>query len=99
MRFNEQWEEVPDTEAYENGFKLQWEQFIRHVMDDAPWRHDFLEGARGVRLAELGIKSWAERRWMDVPPLYFSLLEQGEGLAANAETQPAEGRWWHRGNI
>ncbi len=69
MHFNEQWEEVPDTQAYENGFKLQWEDFLRHVVEDAPWRHDFLEGARGVQLAELGIKSWAERRWIDVPPL------------------------------
>src|SRR5215469_8241542 len=51
MKFNEQWEEVPDTQAYENGFKLEWEEFLRHVIEDAPWRHDFLEGARGVQLA------------------------------------------------
>jgi predicted dehydrogenase len=74
MRFNEQWEEVPDTRTYENGFKLQWEDFLRHVVEDAPWRHDFLEGARGVQLAELGMKSWAERLWIDIPPL--SLADQ-----------------------
>ena len=28
-----------------------------------------MEGARGVQLAELGLKSWAERRWIDVPEL------------------------------
>jgi hypothetical protein len=28
-------------------------------------------GAKGVQLAELGLKSWAERRWLDVPALEF----------------------------
>jgi hypothetical protein len=48
---------------------LQWEDFIRHVVEDKPWRFDLLEGAKGVQLAELGLKSWAERRWVDVPAL------------------------------
>jgi predicted dehydrogenase len=69
MVFADQWQEVPDTQVYENGFKLQWEDFIRHVVEDKPWRFDLLEGAKGVQLAELGMKSWAERRWMDVPAL------------------------------
>ena len=69
MVFADQWEEVPDTQTYENGFKLQWEDFIRHVVDNKPWRFDLLEGAKGVQLAELGLKSWAERRWVDVPAL------------------------------
>jgi hypothetical protein len=44
--------------------------FIRHCYDDSePFPHDFLEGAKGVQLAELGLKSWQERRWLDVPPL------------------------------
>jgi predicted dehydrogenase len=69
MQFNQQWEEVPDTQTYENGFKLQWEEFIRHVVENKPWRFDLLEGAKGVQLAELGLKSWVERRWIDVPSL------------------------------
>jgi len=69
MKFADQWEEVPDTQTYENGFKLQWENFLRHVVEGAAWKHDFLEGAKGVQLAELGLKSWAERRWIDVPEL------------------------------
>jgi hypothetical protein len=32
-----------------------------------PW--DLLQGAKGVQLAELGLKSWAERKWVDVPKL------------------------------
>ncbi len=69
MKFEQQWEEVPDNQVYENGFKLQWEEFIRHVATDAPWKFNLLEGAKGVQLAELGLRSWAERRWLDVPPL------------------------------
>jgi predicted dehydrogenase len=67
--FFDTWKPVPDTEVYENGFKLQWEGFIRHVAEDAPWKFDLLEGAKGVQLAELGLKSWTERRWIDVPEL------------------------------
>ena len=69
MRFLEQWDEVPDNAIFGNGFRLQWEDFLRHVAADTPWRHNLLEGAKGVQLAELGLKSWAERRWIDVPPL------------------------------
>jgi predicted dehydrogenase len=63
------WQPVPDTEQYDNGFKVQWEQFLRHVVLDAPFRWDFLQGAKGIQLAELGYESWRERRWVDVPEL------------------------------
>ena len=36
---------------------------------DAPFPHDFLDGARGVQLAELAMTSWRERRWIDVPEI------------------------------
>jgi predicted dehydrogenase len=64
------WQEVPDTEAYPNGFRLQWEMFLRYVAGeraDYPW--DLLAGAKGVQLAEAGLQSWAERRWIDLPAL------------------------------
>jgi len=67
--FFDNWVEVPDNQVYENGFKVQWEGFIRHLVEDAPWKYTLLEGAKGVQLAELGLKSWAERRWLDVPEL------------------------------
>ncbi|MCB8881368.1 Gfo/Idh/MocA family oxidoreductase [Acidisoma cellulosilytica] len=69
MRFEQQWDEVPDNQIYENGFKLQWEDFIRHVVAGTAWRFDLLEGAKGVQLAELATQSWQERRWLDVPVL------------------------------
>ncbi len=63
------WAEVPDNASYDNGFKVQWERFIRHLHGEGEWRHDLLEGAKGIQLAELGIQSWRERRWVDVPAL------------------------------
>jgi len=69
MNFFEDWEEVPDNTEFDNGFKVQWEQFLRHVAEDGPWRYTLLEGAKGVQLAELGHQSWRERRWVDVPEL------------------------------
>jgi predicted dehydrogenase len=69
MNFYAQWDEVPDNAPFDNGFKAQWEEFIRHVVEDAPYRYDLMAGAKGVQLAELGYKSWAERRWLDVPSL------------------------------
>jgi predicted dehydrogenase len=69
MVFQEQWQEVPDTTTYDNGFKLQWEEFIRHIFDGAAWKYDLMEGVKGVQLAELGLKSSAERRWLTVPDL------------------------------
>jgi predicted dehydrogenase len=69
FQFREHWLEVPDNQVFDNGFKIQWELFLRHVVEGLPFPHDFLEGARGVQLAELGLKSWRERRWIDVPEL------------------------------
>jgi predicted dehydrogenase len=69
MNFFDDWEEVPDNRVHDNGFKVQWEDFIRHVVEGAPFPYTLLEGAKGVQLAELGLKSWAERRWLDVPAL------------------------------
>jgi predicted dehydrogenase len=69
MAFEDQWQEVPNNKVYENGFKQQWEEFIRHIVEGAPWNRDLLEGAKGVQLAELVQKSWTERRVIDVPAL------------------------------
>lgn len=69
MDFMEDWEEVPDNTVFDNGFKVQWEQFLRHLAEDAPWSYTLSEGAKGVQLAELGYQSWKERRWIDVPAI------------------------------
>jgi predicted dehydrogenase len=66
-RFREQWQPVPDNSEHANGFRVQWEQFLRHVREGTPHPYDFLAGARGVQLAELGLRSSAEGRRLEVP--------------------------------
>ncbi len=63
------WQEVPSNVEYDNAFKAQWELFLRHVVQDAPFPWGLLEGAKGVQLAELGLTSWQQRTWVDVPEL------------------------------
>lgn len=67
--FFDGWSKVPEQENFDNAFKVQWELFLRHVALDEPFPWTLLQGAKGVQLAELGIKSWEERRWLDVAPL------------------------------
>jgi len=69
MNFFDDWEEVPDNWPADNGFKVQWEMFLRHIAEDAPWNYGMEAGAKGVQLAILGLQSWKERRWLDVPAL------------------------------
>jgi len=67
--FRSTWQKMPDNQAYDNGFKTQWEMFIRHVVEDAPYSYTLMEGAKGVQLVECALQSWKERRWIDVPKL------------------------------
>jgi predicted dehydrogenase len=69
INFFQNWQQVPNNIDYDNAFKIQWEEFIRHVALDEPWRYTLMEGAKGVQLAELGMKSWKEGTWVDVPEL------------------------------
>ena len=62
------WEELPG-EGYDNAFKAEWELFLKHVAGEGKFRWNLLEGAKGVQLAELGLKSWKQRKWLDVPRL------------------------------
>ncbi|MNI08878.1 1,5-anhydro-D-fructose reductase [compost metagenome] len=69
FNFTEQWQDVPDNQIFDNGFKVQWELFLKHVVCDTPFPWDLLEGAKGTQLSDLGMLSWLERRWIDVPEL------------------------------
>ncbi|MFG1884109.1 Gfo/Idh/MocA family protein [Micromonospora sp. NPDC049102] len=68
--FRAQWTEVPDNEEFDNGFKVQWEAFLRHVVAGEPFQWDFLAGARGVQLAELGLRAAREGVRVEVPELH-----------------------------
>jgi len=67
--FYQGWQEVPENVAFDNAFKAQWELFLRHVAGEGDFRWGLLEGAKGVQLAELGLKSWKGRKWLDVAEL------------------------------
>jgi len=67
--FGADWKEVPDDQPYDNAFKGEWELFIRHVCEGAPFRWNLLEGAKGLQLVDCALKSWRSRRWIDVPRL------------------------------
>jgi predicted dehydrogenase len=63
------WQEVPDNAVSDNAFKVQWALFLKHVAGEGSFRWGLLEGAKGVQLAEAGLKSWKARRWVDIPRL------------------------------
>jgi predicted dehydrogenase len=64
-----QWTDVPDNEAFDNGFKVQWELFLKDAAQGRPFRWDLVEGAKGVQLARLALQSSAEGRRIEVPRL------------------------------
>ncbi len=75
------WIDSPANEVFENGFKTQWEEFLRHVLEDAPHPYDFLAGARGVQLAEQGLISCRDGRRVLLPEV---ALPQADALAGAA---------------
>jgi predicted dehydrogenase len=56
------WQTVPDNGTFDNGFKAQWEQFVRHVVDGEPNPYEIAAAARGVQLAEAALESSASGR-------------------------------------
>ncbi|MEV6878757.1 Gfo/Idh/MocA family oxidoreductase [Amycolatopsis sp. NPDC051128] len=67
--FRDQWQEVPDNTEFDNGFKAQWEEFVRDVVAGRQHRYDFFSAARGLQLAEAGLTSSAEGRRVELKPL------------------------------
>jgi len=65
--FRDQWLEVPANGDLDNGFKAQWEEFLRDVIAGREHRFGLLSAARGVQLAELGLRSSEQGRRLDVP--------------------------------
>lgn len=72
--YSAQWVDVPTYQEPDNAFKVEWEMFLKHVVLDTPFPYDFLQGAKGVQLAELGLKSSTSRSWVDVPELKVESL-------------------------
>jgi predicted dehydrogenase len=66
--FYKTWRKIP-APTLPNAFRAQWEQFLRHVAADAPFPWDLRAGARGVQLAQVGLRSAETMQWLDVPAL------------------------------
>ena len=60
--YSADWIEVPQNDAVDNGFKLQWIEFLRYVLDDGEHAYDFRSGAKGMLLAEAALESNASGR-------------------------------------
>ena len=56
IEFFETWQEVPGLGVYDNGFKTEWEMFIRHLYEDAPFKWTLVEGAKGLQLVEAALQ-------------------------------------------
>src|SRR5579863_3643256 len=67
--YQSQWTDVPDNMTFENGFKAEWELFLKSAAEGRPFTWDLVEGAKGVQLAGLALQSSAEGRRMLVPAL------------------------------
>jgi predicted dehydrogenase len=69
LDYRSTWTKVSSGRPEKNAFKAQWELFLRHVACDEPFPWDFVEGAKGIQLAELALESARTRCWTEVPAL------------------------------
>jgi len=67
--YRSQWTDVPDNMTFDNGFKAEWELFLKSAAEGRPFTWDLTEGAKGVQLAEVARQSSAEGRRLVVPEL------------------------------
>ena len=67
LDYTAMWSDVPANQVVDNGFKTQWELFLRAAAGGEPFTWDLFAGARGVQLAELAARSSDEGRRVEVP--------------------------------
>ena len=60
--YDADWANVPTNDVFLNGFRQQWEEFLRSYAEGTDYPFDLLAGARGVMLAEAGLRSSREGR-------------------------------------
>ncbi|HEY8729891.1 MAG TPA: Gfo/Idh/MocA family oxidoreductase, partial [Acidothermaceae bacterium] len=67
--FRSDWAELPDNGVFDNAFKAQWEDYLRHVAAGTQTEFDLFQGARGIQLAEMTLMSVREGRRIGIPTL------------------------------
>ena len=63
------WQEVTEEIPYQNGYRVGWEGFIRHIVAGEPFASDLRAGIRDVQFAEASNQAAAERIWVPLPQL------------------------------
>jgi predicted dehydrogenase len=71
--FKKDWSKMPEQEHFDNAFKVQWELFLKHIVLDTPFPWNMLQGAKGVQLAEKGLESWEQKKWITIPEVKIKL--------------------------
>jgi len=66
INFYDNWQQMPNTTEYDNAFKIQWELFIRHCVNDVEFPWTLASAAAGVRLADAGARSAGEQKWISI---------------------------------
>ncbi len=67
LSFFDGWTKMPETELYDNAFKVQWELFLKHVYNNEEFPYDLGAGVRGIQIAESALQSWEKRAWVETP--------------------------------
>lgn len=62
--YRAEWSAAPFDPPFANGYRMGWEAFIRHVVDDAPLTADVNAGLRDVALAKACQTSVDEDSWV-----------------------------------
>jgi predicted dehydrogenase len=83
--YQSNWVEVPQNDAIENGFKLQWIEFLRYVVGDGEHHYDFRSGAAGMLLAEAALESDAQGRRVSLQE--FALGNAADRAAAQVDAR------------
>lgn len=64
--FRADWDEMPDNQEFSNGFRAQWEQYLKDVVAGHQHSYDFMSAVRGLQLVEAGLRSSAEGRRIEL---------------------------------
>jgi hypothetical protein len=92
MNFFDQLAGSARQQAFDNGFKTQWEMFIRHVAEDAPYRGTCWKAPRACSWSSCALQSWKERRWVDVPALKIA-SDPSHATMHDCACPPPPARW------
>ena len=60
------WRDVAEVTAYKNPYRHGWENFIAHVIADAPFASNLAAGIRDVELSQACLESAASGKWIDM---------------------------------